>query len=151
MVKMVKPQNDLRPEAASRWLKKGKEEYNSAVLNLKFGGYSDTICFLAHQAGEKTLKGFLVLHGMKFKKEHSLIYLLKLCVEIDQKFLRLKENCKILDPYYIETRYPLDIPTDYSRKQVEQAVDLGERIFEVVKKQVEKTKKKKEKKFAYSN
>lgn len=53
---MARFKNDLRPEAADRWLKKGKEEYNSALLNLKFGGYSDTICFLSHQAGEKTAR-----------------------------------------------------------------------------------------------
>ena len=131
---MAKYKNDLRPEAAHRWLKKGKEEYSSAVLNLKFGGYPDTICFLAHQAGEKILKGFLVFHGIKFRKEHDLTYLLKLCAKVDEDFLELKENCKILGPYYIETRYPLDIPTTYSKEQVEQAVDLAQEIVEFVEK-----------------
>lgn len=135
---MVKKKNDLRPEAARRWLEKGREEYNSAVLNLKFGGYPDTICFLAHQAGEKTLKGFLVLHGTRFKKEHSLAYLLNLCIKIDKEFVALKENSKILDPYYIETRYPLDIPITYSKKQVEQAVELAGKIVEFVGKKTEK-------------
>jgi HEPN domain-containing protein len=137
---MAKPKNDLRPEAASRWLMKGKEEHSSAVLNLKSGGYPDTICFLAHQAGEKTLKGFLVLHGIKFRKEHSLAYLLKLCARVDEDFLKLKENCQILDPYYIETRYPLDIPITYSKKQVEQAVELAQGIVEFVEKKVRAAK-----------
>lgn len=134
---MAKAKNDLRPEAASRWFEKGKHEYSSAVLNLKFGGYTDTICFLAHQAGEKTLKGFLVLHGIRFRKEHNLPYLLKLCAKVDKEFLDLKENCQILDPYYIETRYPLDIPTEYSKEQAEQAVDLAGEIVDFVKKKIE--------------
>ena len=133
---MVKAKNDLRPEAAFRWFEKGKREYSSAVLNLKFGGYSDTICFLAHQAVEKTLKGFLVFHGIRFQKEHNLLYLLRLCAKVDKEFLDLKENCKILDPYYIETRYPLDFPIEYSKEQSEQVVDLAGEVLGFVKRKI---------------
>ncbi|MFZ5365828.1 MAG: HEPN domain-containing protein [Patescibacteria group bacterium] len=70
-------------------------------------------------------------------------YLLTLCAKIDKEFLKLKENCKILDPYYIETRYPLDIPITYSKEQVKQAVDLAGEIVEFVGKRIGKTKREK--------
>jgi len=67
------------------------------------------------------------------KKENGSI---AFCAKVDKEFLDLKENCKILDPYYIETRYPLDFPIEYSKEQAEQAVDLAGEVVDFVKRKI---------------
>jgi HEPN domain-containing protein len=40
----------------------------------------------------------------------------------------LKEECLLLNDYYIETRYPLDAPVDYSKKEAREALSAAESI-----------------------
>lgn len=40
----------------------------------------------------------------------------------------LKDDCILLNDYYIETRYPLDVPIDYSKKEAREALSAAERI-----------------------
>ncbi|MBI2915933.1 MAG: HEPN domain-containing protein, partial [Elusimicrobia bacterium] len=76
-------------------------------------GPKDTICFLAEQWVEKYLKGFLTFHRKKFRFIHDLPYLIDLCTEIDQGFLKHREFSKELSDLYLALRYPIDIPPYY--------------------------------------
>lgn len=134
--RITKIKDDLRPEAAKLWFEKGKREYSSAVLNLKFGGFTDTICFLCQQSAEKILKGFLVFNSIKFEKRHDLLYLLKLCKNKDKEFSELTDDCVRLTKYYIDTRYPVEPPVIYSRNEAEMAINSAERILEFIKKKI---------------
>jgi HEPN domain-containing protein len=95
---------------------------------LEEGGYYGTTCFLAQQMAEKYLKAFLVYRGWKLEKVHDLIKLLNECKKILPDFEDLKEECILLNDYYIETRYPLDTPVDYAKKEAREALAAAERI-----------------------
>ena len=104
------------------------------------GGYYGTTCFLAQQIVEKYLKGFLVLHGKKFTKIHDLVKLLNDCAEYDQNFLQFLDDCILLNEYYIESRYPLDAPIDYSRKEARQALSIAEKIMNYIASKVKESR-----------
>lgn len=72
------------------------------------------------------------------RRGHS-IYFMLLSVDADQELLRM---AKILDQYYIPTRYPngfdVGAPMDYYDKtQAEEAINYAERIIRFVEKEIE--------------
>jgi len=121
---------------AEEWFKKARDDYKSAKVVLDEGGYYGTTCFLAQQMAEKYLKAFLVYSGWKLEKMHDLIKLLNECKKISSDFDDLKEDCILLNDYYIETRYPLDTPVDYSKKEAREALAAAESIGRFVVKTV---------------
>ncbi len=67
---------------------------------------------------------------------HDLIKLLNECKKISSGFDDLKEEGILLNDYYIETRYPLDTPVDYSKKEAREALEAAESIGKFVAKLV---------------
>lgn len=132
----MKLKNDLRPEAASRWLEKARRDLDTAWLNHKHGGYTDVTCYFCHQTVEKALKAFLIYHSIRFKKVHVLPNLLQACISQNKTFSRFQKHCQILNDYYIEAKYPLEFPIDYPKKEAEEALKLAEEILEFVKKKI---------------
>lgn len=66
-------------------------------------GYHEWACFAAHQAAEKAIKA-LHLHHYQEAWGHVLVRLLKdLPFEVPED---LTEQARILDNYYVPTRYP---------------------------------------------
>lgn len=121
------PKNNKRL-LADEWVKKARDDYKSAKVVLEEGGYYGTTCFLAQQMAEKYLKGFLVYHGSKLSKIHDLVMLLNECKKIVPAFADFEDDCILLNDYYIETRYPIDTPVDYSKKEAREALAAAERI-----------------------
>lgn len=119
------------------WLKKAKRDLDTAFLNHRYGGYTDITCYFCHQVAEKALKAFLLFKEIKsLPKTHILPSLLALCEEKDKGFSVLKEDCEILDSYFVETKYPPTLSVDYPKKKAEQALGKSEKIFEFVGKRV---------------
>jgi HEPN domain-containing protein len=48
----------------------------------------------------------------------------------------LEDECIFLNDYYIETRYPLDMPVDYSKKEARKALTAAESIGKFILVQV---------------
>lgn len=118
------------------WRKYAEEDRQIAEIALREGGPPNQICFHAQQIAEKYLKGFLVFSGKRFEKRHQLDFLLGLCKEIDPSFQNLVEDIQYLTDYYLETRYPGDIPdfsVDECRKALEAAVRVEEFVLGKVK------------------
>ena len=121
---------------AKEWFKKAEDDRKSAKVVLKEGGYYGTTCFLAQQIAEKYLKGFLVFNKTGIKKIHDLIKLLNECKKIDGDFEELEEECIFLNDYYVETRYPLDAPIDYSKSEAKKAMEAVDKIINFVLKRI---------------
>ena len=119
-----------------RWFTKAEADLKSAQILFREGGATDTICFLCQQAVEKYLKGFLLLRKKKFRKIHDLAALLALCGEIDKEFLDWYESAEKLTSYYIETRYPPDVPVSYTRTEAKEATKMAQEIIEFLKKKI---------------
>lgn len=123
----------MRPgrEAGLRWLRQAEHDLAVAKRHLEQGDYSDA-CFVAEQAGQKVLKAFLVAQGQRSVPLHSVAQLAQRCAEIDRDFTKHIGPGRILDQYYIATRYPDAIAPpavpfeSYTQDQGERAVAAAE-------------------------
>lgn len=89
-------------------------------------------CFTAQQSAEKVLKGLALNLGITIWG-HSLNELLVILNESISIGREIKDMGKLLDIYYIPTRYPNGFssgkPADYfTEKQAQEAVDAADNI-----------------------
>lgn len=120
------------------WLRKAENDLKAAEGI--FGYYeqppTDAICYHCHQVAEKSLKGYLIFQGVKFQKIHDLIVLLNLCVKKDNSLSMFREDIEILNQYYVETKYPLDMSLEYSKDEAKEAIDRASFIIKSIKNKI---------------
>jgi len=126
-----------KKEAAKAWLKKAEHDFSVAGLILEDNEYADIACFHAHQAVEKALKAVLEYNNLDIPKIHDLEKLLNLVSKFSIDLKDFYKEVIILNDYYISSRYPLDVPIDYTRKETKQAVEFAKEIMTLVKKHIE--------------
>jgi HEPN domain-containing protein len=121
-------------EELKRWLKQAKHDLEAAKIDLKNRFFADA-CYSAEQAAQKALKGYLYFRGSPLVWKHSIKELVTECTGYDHTFAELSESGKILDQYYIPTRYPdvLAPPAvpfeSYTQTQAAEAAELAEKIL----------------------
>lgn len=117
------------------WFDLAEEDYGFASVNLDDldTEYFGPICFHYHQAAEKYLKAFIVAHNLKFEKIHDLGVLCQTCTAKDNNFSSLEKDCILLSDFYVESRYPVIVPSPKTRGLALQAKESVERIRNVVK------------------
>jgi HEPN domain-containing protein len=116
------------------WLDKADGDFSFAQINLEEGKpFFAQICFHFQQAAEKYLKAYIVAHELEFRKIHELPLLLKICTSRDPSFNQLQGDCEFLTTYYIETRYPVHWPTNFSAEQTQKALQSASQIRALVK------------------
>ena len=99
-------------------------------------------CFHAEQTGQLALKAFLYNQGERFVPIHSVKQLTEQCASYDGGLAQLIDAGKILDQYYIPTRYPdamafPGVPYEtYTERQAKEAVQLASNIVDFVKMKV---------------
>jgi HEPN domain-containing protein len=113
------------------WIVKGQNDLKSAEILYNEDGPTDAICFHCHQAVEKYLKAYLVARRFRFEKIHSLWTLTKLSAKGDEEFLNFEEEIKILDAYYIESRYPPEIKV-YTRQECRKILKLTKELTQFI-------------------
>lgn len=117
---------------ANEWFARCKNDLETAKILLREKGPSDTLCFHCQQAVEKALKGYLVFNGVDITgnrlKIHDLRKLLQVAEKYSLSLAKFTEKTNILNRYYIETRYPLDAPVEYSHKETDKTVKIAEEI-----------------------
>jgi len=102
-------------EIISDWLRRADEDFQFAVVNLKEQkSFYAQICFHFQQAAEKYLKAYVVANELEFIKIHDLPLLLKICSSKDSSLDILRDACEYLNAFYVETRYPVHWPTNFS-------------------------------------
>ena len=126
------------PSIIKEWLDKADEDLHFAESSLQDGSeFYAQICFHFHQAAEKHLKSFIIARSLPFSKIHDLVNLLKVCAGNDSTLSNIKEDCIVLNSAYIETRYPVHWPTNYSRETAEQSLAAAKSIAFEVRKRLE--------------
>ncbi len=96
-------------EAGLRWLRQAEHDLEVARRLQDLGDYSDA-CFMAEQASQKALKAFLLAQGERSVPIHSVAQLAESCSRIDPNFEEHIAPGRLLDQYYIPTRYPDALP-----------------------------------------
>lgn len=126
---------------AQRWFKQARHDLENARRNLKDKFYSDT-CFMAEQASQKALKAYIYFSGERNIVIHSLTKLVSECMNKDSSFETLKREARILDKYYIPTRYPdaLPIPAvpyeEYGEEEALESVEYAQKILDFVERKI---------------
>ncbi|MBI4686153.1 MAG: HEPN domain-containing protein [Nitrospirae bacterium] len=121
------------------WLTKADDDFNFARINLEEDNkFYSQICFHFQQSAEKYLKAYISAYDLEFEKIHNLVALLKICGKRDVSLLSLMEQCELLNTAYIDTRYPVHWPTDYSKEKAQKMRDAAGKIAQTVKEILEK-------------
>lgn len=91
------------------WLIKAWRDLRSAEeLSASDQPLLDTAAYHCQQAAEKSLKGFLVFHNVRFDKTHDIELLLAQTKDIDIDFSAFDATAGLLTPLATEFRYPGD-------------------------------------------
>ena len=94
---------------------------------------------MAEQTAQVALKAFILANKRRFIWEHSVQELARLCSQFDKDFGAVVDAGKILDRYYIPTRYPDALASPavpyktYIEKDAAEAVGFAEKMIELVK------------------
>ena len=126
---------------AHRWLKQAEHALKVAKTLMRDDCFAES-CFHAEQTGQLALKAFLYGQGERFINFHSVKELTERCARYDRSFTRLADAGKILDQYYVPTRYPdavgfPGVPYEiYTAQQANEAVRLARRIVSHVRSKV---------------
>ena len=114
------------------WFEKAIEDEKSIKAILKENASVSVACFLSQQMTEKLLKAILILHGNNFPKTHDLLELESLILEIEPDIKKFSQSLSLLNRYYINTRYPDDMPNDFSFKEARESFEIAKKIKEFV-------------------
>jgi HEPN domain-containing protein len=100
----------MLPSDVKEWLQIADEDlYSAKILNKQYRKPVEIICYHCAQSAEKYLKGFLAYNGIMPPKIHNLIKLHQMCADIDHGFKILRKECKFLNIYANDIRYPFRI------------------------------------------
>lgn len=126
-------QSDNNKVLSKEWFDSGKSDFRYAEVGLKEDGVFPQIAFLSQQVAEKYLKGFLVLNGKKPERVHDLPKLLDKCVKLESNLESLRDVCELLVGFYVEVRYPPNIP-DYTNAEILEAFNSAKLVKETIEK-----------------
>ena len=129
----------MRPdprEEGRRWLRQARQDMDDTRYN-QTGGRYHLACFLAQQAAEKALKGYLYAQGEERVWGHSVAELARQSAEYDPGFETLIGVGGGLDRHYIPTRYPNGLPGGipaeaFDADDAEKAIRQAQRIIRQV-------------------
>ena len=123
----------MQVEVIKEWIEKAEEDFGFACISVEQTDYFPQVCFHFQQAAEKYLKAFIIAKNLKFRPVHNLLELFELCKQKDSKIGEIEEDCHYLNPFYIDTRYPVHWPTNYDKETAVKAKDSAEKIRNYVK------------------
>ena len=121
-----------------RWLRQAEKDLESAQDSSKAGHY-EWACFQSQQAAEKALKAFLYSKGLRAVLTHSIRELVLDCSKYESDFRDFLSQAKVLDTYYIPTRYPNglvgnEIPAQYySEEDASQCINYAGLMLKTVR------------------
>ncbi len=96
----------------------------------------DIACYHAQQCAEKYLKGYLIVHGTRFRYVHELAYLASLCAKTDPSFGDLLEAAATLQDYASDVRYPEEDGAEPTAQDAMEAIRLARLIRDYIRTRV---------------
>ncbi len=122
---------------ARRWFDEAGSDLAFARVGQREGFHSK-VCFLCQQAAEKALKAVAYGDGERYVVGHSLQELLDRLAPQHPSLEPLRDGCRLLDQYYVPTRYPNALPggvphRSYTETQGRDALGVCERLMQAVR------------------
>jgi HEPN domain-containing protein len=125
------------------WFRQAEADLRHARNSLDLADY-EWSCFAAHQAAEKALKAVFLKSGMDAWGHTITILIGNLPKTVDMPAESLVNFARMLDKYYIPTRYPNGFesgaPTDfYTAEEARNAIHQAEAILEFCRHQIDRS------------
>jgi HEPN domain-containing protein len=114
----------MLPEITKEWIAKAEEDYGFACTSIEYTDYFAQTCFHFQQAAEKYLKAFIVANKLNFRAVHNLLELLEICKQHAPGIKEIQPACRFLNPFYIDTRYPVHWPARYDKDTAVKAKEM---------------------------
>lgn len=121
-----------RIKLAREWFDAANSDYLYAQIGLKEVDVFPQVAFLSQQVAEKLLKGYLIFKGKEPPRIHDLPKLLDECIKFAPELEELRDACELLSGFYVEVRYPPDIP-DYTKEEIEEAFAAATLVREKIR------------------
>jgi len=116
-------------EIINEWCTKADDDFEFARINLEEEKpFFAQICFHLHQSAEKYFKAYIIANELEFRRIHDLVWLAKHCRSQDAAFDYVIEDSEYLNTFYIESRYPVQWPTDFSKNEATKAFHAAQNI-----------------------
>ncbi|MEK7814286.1 MAG: HEPN domain-containing protein [Chloroflexota bacterium] len=125
-------------ETARRWLAQAEHSLDVTQVLLAQSLWPE-VCFHAEQTAQLALKAYLFLEGRRFINVHSIRALAEECNKYDATFTPIIDYGRILDRYYLATRYPDVLPPpavpfeSFTEPEAHQALDYATEIVELAR------------------
>ncbi len=113
-----------REREARRWWRQARRDLESAEIIAQHARH-EVVCFLCQQAAEKALKAFLYAQGESPVLGHSLLELTQRSSAYQPQLGDMREQAKLLDGYYVPSRYPNGLTDDMAPLDFFDATDGG--------------------------
>ncbi len=114
------------------WLDKGAHDIEVAQFLFENNHYTDIIALHIQQALEKYIKAFLIKNGWSLKRTHDLITLAAEAHKLGLDLTQYEDVLDEINEYYIESRYPLGEPRDYSREEVNRSLKVALEVIDMI-------------------
>ncbi len=111
------------------WLFHAYQDLLSAKLLISDRRLYAQVVFHCQQAIEKSLKGFLLYKTRRLLDGHNITWLCKQAAMLDGCFTKWINKSTYLNRFYIESRYPADIPEDISYADAQDMIEYAENIM----------------------
>ena len=118
------------------WLERACEDREAARLLMDCEATLDAAAFHCQQCIEKALKGYLLYKTGVPADGHNLSWLCKQAIKSDGRFREWLDESAALNRYYIETRYPADIPVELSDVRVHRVFDMADKMYRFIRAEV---------------
>lgn len=121
------------------WLRQAERDLEETKLSFREGFY-EWACFLAQQSAEKAVKAITEFERIQ-SWGHVISRILKDLSSVVEVPPDIMDKAKILDRYYIPTRYPNGFesgaPMDYyTKKDAQEAIEYAETLIEFAKQHI---------------
>ena len=116
------------------WYDKSKKDLEGAKILFKHGGDNSIVAFHCQQSIEKLLKGYILKVTQTLSEGHSLVYLCKQAISFDNSLKPYLKDCAYVNQFYIETRYPADLPISLTTEETEECISIAEKLQGIINK-----------------
>jgi HEPN domain-containing protein len=115
------------------WMYHAEQDLMAARALSRRADLFEPAVFHCQQAVEKALKGFMLYKSRRLFDGHNITWLCKQAALTDAAFTPFIEKTAELNKFYIEARYPADIPTIIDGESAQSALQCAEGVAEIAK------------------
>jgi len=115
------------------WYVKAETDLRGAQILSEHGADNSLVAFHCQQAIEKMIKGYILRSTGRLLEGHSLVYLVRSASAFDADFRRFMKDCAFVNQFYVETRYPADVPDPVDERELAECIDTAREVVTYIR------------------